>query len=113
MTGKLKASTAEDVNRLCPPGSQENAWFRMTVGYWDMVSGFITAGVLNADLFFQSAGELGYTYERIRGAVPELRAVLNYPSFLANYEKVADMYLEWLEKQHAGSAAAFQARAKA
>ncbi len=112
MTGKFKASTLEEMNQICPPGSTEHAYFRMTVGYWDMVASFVTAGVLNADLLFQSTGELAFTYEKIRELTPQIRAAMNYQALAANMEKVADAYLEWLDSRSRGAAAAFQARAK-
>ncbi len=112
VTGKFKASTLEEMNQLCPPGSLEQTYLRMSLSYWDMVASFVTAGVLNADLLFQSGGELAVTYEKIREVVPAARKELNYPAFVANLEKVADMYLEWLEKHNPGSTAAFQARVR-
>ena len=30
----------------------------MVVSYWEMVSSFVTSGVLNQELLFQSGGEL-------------------------------------------------------
>ena len=43
----FKAKTLEEFQALCPPGSDENASFRMLVTYWDMVGSFLTSGVLN------------------------------------------------------------------
>ncbi|HEY2545610.1 MAG TPA: hypothetical protein VGI46_06065, partial [Candidatus Acidoferrum sp.] len=30
--------TGEDVMRLCPPGSMENTYMRMVLGYWEMTA---------------------------------------------------------------------------
>ena len=55
--GTFSATSLEEVQKLAPPGSQENAYFRMVVSYWDMAASFVTAGVLNEELFLQTNGE--------------------------------------------------------
>jgi len=32
------------MQRIAPPGTQENAYFRMVVSYWEMVAALVTAG---------------------------------------------------------------------
>lgn len=112
MTGAFKAATLEELNALCPAGSETHTQLRMAISYWEMVASFITSGVLNAELFFQSGGELTYTFERLRHLVGPMRTGMNIPGFLSETEKVADMFLAWLERQGAGAAAAFQQRAR-
>src|SRR5271163_4655080 len=51
---KFNARTWAEKNELCPPGSDQDAFFRMVVTYWEMVASFITAGVLHQELFLQS-----------------------------------------------------------
>src|ERR1039458_3640280 len=57
-SANFHAASLEDMQRIVPPGSQENAYFRMVVSYWEMVAALVTSGVLNQDLFFQTNGEL-------------------------------------------------------
>jgi hypothetical protein len=71
-----KPKNAQGLMELCPPGSDNNARFRMVVSYWDMVGSFVTAGVLNEELLAQSTNELLLTWERVRPLVAELRAFL-------------------------------------
>src|SRR5579872_3525093 len=52
------AGTMEETQKLCPFGSEENTYFRMVVGYWDMAASFVTAGVLHQELFAQNSREL-------------------------------------------------------
>ena len=59
--------------------TDENASFRMLVTYWDMVGSFVTSGVLNPELFYQSGGEMLFVWERLRGLVPELREAFGNP----------------------------------
>ncbi len=108
----FKASTMEQFSALCPLGSDNNAYFRMVVSYWEMVASFITSGVLHADLFFQSGGELAFSFEKVRDLLPALRQAFQNPNYLKNLEAVAEDYAKWMEKRAPGSYAAFQARAK-
>ena len=50
--------TLADFRALCPPGSENNASFRQVSTYYEMVASFITSGVLNEELYFQSGGFL-------------------------------------------------------
>src|SRR6185503_15409828 len=54
----FKASTMEELQKIALQGSKENTYMRMVVSYWEMAAGFVTAGVLNKELFFQSSGEM-------------------------------------------------------
>jgi hypothetical protein len=87
---------------LCAPGSEEDAYVRMLVSYWDMVASFITSGVLNRELFFESGRELLIVWLRIENMAPELRAAMKNPHSFGNIEKVARDYVEWIEKRSPG-----------
>jgi len=39
------------------PGSQENAYWRQTVSYWEMAASFVLRGAIDPDLFLDSAAE--------------------------------------------------------
>ena len=54
----FKAKTPEELSAMCPAGSEPNASYRMVTTYWEMVASFVTSGVLNAELFYQSGREL-------------------------------------------------------
>lgn len=97
---------------VCPPGTDQNAYFRMITTYWDMVASFITAGVLNADLFFQSGREMLFVWERIRDLVEPSRAAFKDPTALANLEAVAKRYIEHLNSRDPELYPAFSARAR-
>jgi hypothetical protein len=104
------AGTMEEANRLTPPGSKENAYARMVGSYWEMVASFITSGVLNQDLFFQSGGELVYVWERIRKLVPAMREASKNPAAYRSLEIVGNAYIKYLESLGPEAYAAFQAR---
>src|SRR3977135_2799931 len=61
----FKVKTFDEFTTLCPPGSDPNASYRMVATYWEMVASFLTSGVLNAELFYQSGRELLFVWEGI------------------------------------------------
>jgi hypothetical protein len=93
------ATTVEEVQQLIPMGSKENAYFRMVVSYWDMAASFITSGVLNQDLFFQSNGELLFVWEKVRPIVPGFRAMMKSPEAWKNLETVGNAYIQHMKSK--------------
>jgi hypothetical protein len=93
------ASSMEEAQKIIPPGSKENAYFRMVVSYWEMAASFVTSGVLNQELFFQSNGELLFVWERVRQLVPGFRAFMNNPESWKNLETVGNAYIEYLQRK--------------
>jgi hypothetical protein len=107
--GNFMPASMADVQRIAPPGSQENAYMRMVVSYWETAASFIVAGVLNQDLFFQSNGEMLVVWERLRPLVPELRAMFKNPSTFRHLETVGNAYIKYMESQGPEAYPAFQA----
>jgi hypothetical protein len=108
----FKAKTMEEFASLCPPGSEQNASFRMVVSYWEMVASFLTNGVLNAELFYQSGRELLFVWERVRDLVPLVREQYKHPLEYKNSEAAAKAYIEWWNKQSPGAYDAFAKRVR-
>src|SRR5205809_7840989 len=84
------ASTMEEFQKLCPLGSEENAFYRMVVSYWDMAASFVTGGVMHEGLFTQNSRELLLVWERIRDVVPGLRETFKNSNLSRNLETVAN-----------------------
>lgn len=97
-------ASMEEFQQKCPPGSQENAYYRQVVSYWDMVASFITSGVLNAELFFQSNRELLLVWTRISAIAPAVREAFQDPGYLRNLETVAVQYIDWIERNNGAAA---------
>ena len=95
----FKVKTMADFNLLCPPGSDENANARMVVSYWDMAASFVTAGLINQELFFDSGRELLVTWLRVKPIAEETRATFDDPGVWRNLEKVGEAYAEHLGQQ--------------
>ena len=108
----FRATTVEELMSLCPPGSEENASYRMVTSYWELVASFVTSGVLNQELFFQSGRELLFCWTRLRDLVPQVRAKNKNPLEWTNLEVVATAYIDWWNANAPGAYDAFRDRIK-
>ena len=106
----FKPKSMADIDQLCPPGSDNNARLRQVASYWDMAASFVTAGVLNPELFFASNREMLLVAVRIRPVLADIRAAFKDPTFLKNLETVAQQYSDYLDKASPGTLKAFVAR---
>ena len=61
----------------------------MVTTYWEMVASFLTLGVLNNELFYQSGRELLLVWERVRDIVPAAREAMKHPREFRNLEEAA------------------------
>jgi hypothetical protein len=95
--------TLEDVNRLCPPGSRENAYMRMVLGYWEMVASIVNRGLIDEDLFFETAGEQWNTWDQVKPVIGAWREAFKNPTFFANLEEHCRRFETWREKRAPGS----------
>lgn len=93
------ARTLEEFDALCPQGSEENAYFRMLVTYWDMAASFITNGVLNETLFYQSGRELLFVWERVRDLVPQIRKKTKDTNAFKNLETIGNSFAAYVKNQ--------------
>jgi hypothetical protein len=81
---------------------------RMVVSYWDMAASFVTSGVLDQELFLQSAGELTFIWERLRALVPGVRERYNR-HYASHLEVVGNAGLKAVEANGPEALASFQA----
>jgi hypothetical protein len=107
-----KIANAQEAMTKYAMGSQENTYARMVISYWDMACSFVTAGVLNPDLFFQSNGECLIVWEKVRGFVGDLRAMTKNPQMWGNLEKVGNDYIKFIESRGPEAYTAFQGMLK-
>lgn len=93
-------TTLVEFNTLCPRGSENNAFARQVTTYWEMVASFITSGVLNQELFFESGRELLFVWLRLRPVIGEVRTAYKDPAYLRNLEAVATAFEDRLKKEN-------------
>jgi len=99
----------EELQRIAPPGSKENAYVRMVVSYWEMAASFVASGILNQDLFFQSNGEMLVVWERLRELLPAFRAMTKNPNSWHNLEIVGNAYIKHMQAAGPEAYEGFQA----
>jgi len=95
--GAPQFQSREEWLKLVPPGSEENASYRMVVTYWEMAASLVAGDVLNAELFYQSNLEMLFVWEKIRLLLPEVRAAQKNPILYRNLEQVATGFLEHMK----------------
>jgi hypothetical protein len=108
----FKPTTYEELQAMCPPGSEQNASYRMVTSYWEMVSSFLTSGVLNETLFFQSGRELLFCWERVRDIAPAVREANGNPNEWKNLETAAGRFISWWNAQSPGAYEKFGKRVR-
>src|SRR5213596_2736121 len=108
----FKPRTIEEFRTLCPAGSDANASYRMVTTYWEMVASFLTSGVLNNELFYQSGRELLFVWERVRDILPAARDAFKHPRELRNIEEAATAYIGWWNHTAPGAYDAFSKRVR-
>ena len=84
----------------------------MVTSYWELVSSFMTSGVLNKELFFQSGRELLLVWERVSDFLPSMREAYKDPNYLKHLETVGNEFAEYFRKQDPAAYAAFLKRVK-
>ena len=107
-SASFQVKGSEDVMRLCPPGSRENAYMRMVLGYWEMVASIANRGLVDEDLFFENSGEQWGVWEQVKPVIGAWRAMFSSPKFLANLEEQCRRLEAWREKHNPGSNAAIR-----
>ena len=80
-----------DIEAVLDPAHPNHADFGMVTAYWEMASSFVVHGVLNAELFFEWAGEMTSMWARIGRFVERLRRNIVSPGFLINVEKAINV----------------------
>ena len=91
-TNNFWPESADDVLKVMrASGTDENAWFRQVLGYWNMAASFVTHGVLSEELFFEPSfsGEMFFIYAKLEPYLAEVREKMQNPMLLANFEKLA------------------------
>ena len=78
----------------------------------DVFASFLTSGVLNPDLFYQSGRELLFTWQRVRPILPALRESYRHSLELKNLEDAALAYIDWWNHAAPGAYDAFAERVR-
>lgn len=80
-------ATAEDV--VAAMHSEDSAYLRMVIGYWDMVATFVVHGALDTPMVHATCGEMLAAYCKVEHMIDEVRTALGQPGLFQNVEQVA------------------------
>ncbi len=105
---EFSASTVKEFMEKYPPGSEQNAWYRMVVSYWEMAASFLVQGIVHEELFFQSSGEMLGVWEKVKPSVEEFRTSRKNPMILRNLEEAAGKHIAWMNQHAPGAYEAMQ-----
>ena len=68
-------------------GTDENAYFRQVVSYWEMSASLVLRGAVDPDLFMDWAGEMVFVFAKLYPFIKDVREVIN-PGFFLKVETV-------------------------
>jgi hypothetical protein len=110
LMGSFWAENLEEFEMVCPPGTPENAFYRMVTGYWDMVASIVNRGMLDEDLYFENNLEALLTWLRVRNVTLQMREARKNPLILRNLESLSARHEQWLETRAPGALAVTRKR---
>jgi hypothetical protein len=108
MSVNFHPESPEDAMRLVPPGSKENAYMRMVLGYWEMAASIANRGLVDEELLFENSGEQWGVWEQVKSLVGTWRTMFANPQFLGNLEEHCKRLEAWREKRNPGSVEALR-----
>lgn len=100
--------SAEEVMKICPPGSKENAYLRQVASYWEMVANIVSRGLIDEEFFFENSGEQWIVWESLRPIASEWRALFKNPHAWEKLEQHCKRLEAWREKRSPGSTEAMR-----
>ena len=86
---EFNPQSQEEMQRLCPPGSDANRFYRMVTTYWEMAAACMVHGGIDEALFLETSGECMVVWRKVAGWVGDVRAARHQPGYLRNVEEVA------------------------
>ena len=109
-TLEFQAKSTDDYLKKYPPGSEQDAYFRMVVTYWEMVGSIVNSGLIKQDFFFQNTGEFFGVWEKIKHLMPAAREAFKNPHMWENLESMASNYEAWMAKRAPEAIEAYRQR---
>jgi hypothetical protein len=105
----FKPTSLEEVASMAPPNSEENAYMRMVLSYWDMAANIVNRGLIDEEFFFESTGEQWMVWERVKPVAAGWRQMFKNPYAFSRLEEHAKRMEAWREKKAPGSTEAMRA----
>jgi len=99
VVSEFEAKTFEEFVQQYPLGSEKNAFFRMTISYWDMAASLVNNGLIKEEFFFENTAEFWIVWDKVRKWVPTAREAFKNPLLWKNLESLAEKYEQWMGKR--------------
>ncbi len=109
-TQEFHADSFEDFGKRYPRGAQENAFFRMVIGYWDMAASIVNHGLIKEEFFFENNMEFFAVWVKIKPFAAGFRQTHKNPHLWENLETLADKFEKWMAKRAPEALEAFVQR---
>ena len=74
LAGDFWPATADDFFGVLSSGSQESAYLRQVVSYWEMAAALVLHGALSADLYIDCNNEPFLILAKLESILPEIHA---------------------------------------
>lgn len=88
--GKWNPQSFEEIKQLSMNfESQENAWLRQVLTYWENAASLVIHGAVHPGLFMDWSGEMVFVYVKMKPWLKQIREFNNMPDWLGKVEKVA------------------------
>ena len=97
------AESLEEFAAVCTPDSDENAYYRMVISYWEMVASIVNRGMLDEDLYFENNGESLLVWLRVKKVTLQMREARKNPLILRNLEALSEKHEKWFETRAPGA----------
>lgn len=91
--------SVEELYERYPSGTQENAFFRMVVSYWDMAASIVNHALIKEEFFFENTSEFWMVWARIKKLAPGSRERRKNPEIWKNLEALAEKFEKWLARR--------------
>lgn len=96
---EFQAKSLKDYGQQCPRGSEKDAFFRMTVSYWEMAASIVNHGLIKEEFFFENTSEFWVIWEKLKPLAPAVRENYRNPLLWKNLETLAGKYEQWMAKR--------------
>lgn len=68
--------------------TEQNAYYRMVVSYWEMAAALVNNGAIDEKLFNDANGEHLFIYMKLEPFIPQLKEAFKMPEYLPNLERL-------------------------
>ncbi len=96
---EFHVESIEEFYQRYPDGTQDRAYFRMLVSYWDMAASIVNNGLIKEDFFFENTTEFWVVWARIKHLAPGLRERRKDPEAWKNLETLVVKFEKWMTKR--------------